>query len=130
THGWVVGYDNWRNGLTSRHLGNPHAQWLVFPFNDWSISVHISMLANNETWALVSTYGSKSGTGPFQNEILQASTGGSGQVRRLAHHHANATDWSQQPRANISHDGRYVAFTSNWGTGRKDMYVLQIPPAP
>jgi hypothetical protein len=36
------------------------------------------------------------------------------------------------PKANISRDGQFIAFNSNWGNaaGRHDVYVVKIPPAP
>jgi hypothetical protein len=33
--------------------------------------------------------------------------------------------------ANISRDGRFVAFGSNWGgSGRRDVFILKVPPIP
>jgi hypothetical protein len=35
------------------------------------------------------------------------------------------------PFANISRDGKFVAFSSNWGgSSRKDVFVLRIPQSP
>jgi hypothetical protein len=100
---------------------------------------HYSMLADNERWVLSSRF-SKSGgpvpnpfPNPFDNEIVQVATDGSDRVRRIAHHRSLVTVYEDTPRASISRDGRYVAFTSNWGIvgGRRDVYiVVNIPPAP
>jgi hypothetical protein len=70
---------------------------------------------------------------PFNNEIVQVATDGSDRVRRIAHHRSLVCVYEDQPKASISRDGRYVAFTSHWGVvnGRRDVYiVVNIPPAP
>jgi len=60
-------------------------------------------------------------------------TDGSGRVRRLAHTRndqlaSGEENYWDTPRANVSFDGRLVAFTSNWGwSRRRDVYVLQVP---
>ena len=101
---------------------------------------HISMLADNERWALVSRFSTTDppgGNGLFDDEIIQVATDGSNRVRRLAHHRSimEFPGEDNTPRANISRDGRFVAFTSNWGValangGRRDVYIVSIPPAP
>lgn len=135
--GFVIGADNWNNRHLFRKLANPHTFYSVIDYNnDWSQDNHISMLCDDESWMLVSAY--KAGTLPsggiFQDEIFQVATDGSKSVRRLAHHHSdyvnqnpNNAYWST-PRANISRDGKYAVFTSNWGsTTRRDVFVLKIP---
>lgn len=124
------------NALGFRQLSTPKT---VTPLirGYWSYSTqqdHFSMLADNEGWALSSRY-SKTGGGvvnPFDNEIMQVATDGSNRVRRLAHHRSIVNSYDVQPKAAISRDGRFVAFTSNWGSagGRRDVYIVQIPPAP
>jgi hypothetical protein len=85
------------------------------------------MLADDEAWALVSFFGT-SKSGRFLRELVLVATDGSGRVRRLAHHHSILKDYLDSPRANISRDGRFVAFTSNWGgTARRDLFVLRVP---
>ena len=96
---------------------------------------HVSMLADNERWVLSSRFSTSGGPvlNPFDNEIVQVATDGSDRVRRIAHHRSVVGMFEDQPKASISRDGRYVAFTSNWGTigGRRDVYlVVNIPPAP
>jgi hypothetical protein len=93
------------------------------------------MLADNEKWVLLSSYSGETGTpdGPFHDEIYQVATDGSLKVRRLAHHFSiYGGDYYASPRADISRDGRFIAFTSNWGIedGRKDVFILKIPKAP
>ena len=93
------------------------------------------MLADNERWVLSSRFSTSGGPvlNPFDNDIVQVATDGSDRVRRIAHHRSVVSIFEDQPKASISRDGRYVAFTSNWGMigGRRDVYlVVNIPPAP
>ncbi|HEX8560188.1 MAG TPA: hypothetical protein VF668_18975, partial [Pyrinomonadaceae bacterium] len=58
-------------------------------------------------------------------------TDGSGQFRRLLQHRSKAQDYWAMPRANISYDGRFAAFTSNWGgSSRTDLFIARIDPPP
>ncbi len=134
--GFVIGSDNWNNSYTYRNLATPHISFSVLDFNnDWSLGNHVSMLSDNESWALMSTFVGSTipSSGIFVDEIFQFTTDGSKSVRRLAHTHSdylnqnsNNAYWSM-PRANISRDGKYIVFTSNWGsTTRMDVFVLKI----
>jgi hypothetical protein len=129
----IVGADNWRNQLTYRTLADPHSNSTLISYqDDWTQAYHVSMLANNEKWVLISGYSVTTGTpdGPFHDELYQVATDGSGRVRRVAHHFSiYGGDYYALPRADISRDGHFVAFTSNWGVegGRKDVFVLKIP---
>jgi hypothetical protein len=127
----VVGYDNWNNQYTIRKLATPHQFQTVIGFaNDWSQSNHVSMLADNESWCVISNYTSgDSPVGPFRNEIFQAATDGTQKVRRLAHHRSVYRDYWDTPRADISRDGKFIAFTSNWGSAtRRDVFIIKVPP--
>jgi hypothetical protein len=121
--------------LRYRQLSTPNTWTSILPgyFGTGTQDTHYSMLADNESWALVSRFHKSGGTvaNAFDNEITQVATDGSGQVRRLAHHRSVVNDYKDSPRANISRDGRFVAFTSNWGNanGRRDVYIVQAPPA-
>jgi hypothetical protein len=130
--GVVIGADNWNNTFTFRQLASPHKYAVVVGFgNDWSQGSHVSLLANDESWALVSTIVANKlpNMGLFKNELLLVATDGSGRVRRIAHHHSVMRDYADMPRANLSRDGRFAAFTSNWGSpSRRDVFVVQIPP--
>ena len=107
---------------------------------DFSEGTHLSLLADNEDWALVSTYSDTSNPPPFldshifENEIFQIALDGSHRVRRICHSRTNwiHPDYWATPRANISKDGRFVAFTSNWEVsgGRTDLFIARIEPAP
>jgi hypothetical protein len=113
-----------------RSLASPHQFQSVISFgNDWSQANHLSMLADNESWCVISNFTAGSGpVGPFRQEVFQASTDGSQSVRRLAHHHSVFRDYWDTPRADISRDGRFVAFTSNWGsTSRRDVFIIKVP---
>jgi hypothetical protein len=123
-------------------------------------------LADHTTWnnaqsaALVpvisSTYRYGNNTAPWRawdDEIIgiQTTDGGNGIVWRFAHHRSLvASDtvpttpyfW-YEPIANVSPDGKWVIFTSNWektlgtdssndsagaGTFRQDVFVVQLAP--
>jgi hypothetical protein len=74
----------------------------------------------------------------WDGEIICAAMDGSFNVWRFAHHRSIVANlfWDQ-PRANVSQDGRFVMFTSNWGntvgTGpdgaRQDAFIVQLAPA-
>jgi hypothetical protein len=135
--GFVIGEDNWNNAYTFRTLANPHQFYNVIDYgNDWSQGTHVSMLADDESWLLISSFVASTlqSSGVFVDEIYQVATDGSQSVRRLAHTHSdylhqnsNNAYWSM-PKANISRNGKYAVFTSNWGsTTRRDVFVLNIP---
>jgi hypothetical protein len=126
----VVGGDNWNARLTVRSLATPHRLATALDGrNQWDNDGHVSMLADDESWALLSLFGAAS-SGWMRREILQVATDGSQRVRRLAHHHSIYKTYFDSPRANISRDGRFVAFSSNWGgRPRHDLFVVRIPPA-
>ena len=126
--GVVIGGDNWTNRITARSLSSPHEVKTVLALgDDWGNDNHVSMLADDEAWALVSFFGTNK-SGRFLRELVLVATDGSGRVRRLAHHRSIQRDYLDTPRANASRDGRFVAFTSNWGgRGRRDLFVLRVP---
>ena len=132
--------------------------------DDWSQAGHVSMRADDEGWAMLSMYfvkpiGNTPPSGVFRDELMLVATDTSGRVRRFAHHRSifsckqlvgrACDEWRSpaddgiectkcqsqtQPRANISRDGRFVAFSSSWGTffwpgesGRLDLFVAKLP---
>jgi len=124
--------------LGYRQLSSPTVVKALIPgywyYSTYNQQDHFSMLADNEGWGLASRY-STTGSGvakTFDNEIVLVATNGSNQVRRLAHHRSVMNDYGDTPRANISRDGQFIAFTSNWGnaSGRRDVYIVKVPPAP
>ena len=132
--GTVFASDGSGTGLSIRSLATPHTVTKIlagkFPFSNQNYS----MYAYNQQWALVWTQrnDSLSVSRPFENELLQVATDGSNRVRRIAHHRSRWNDYYDQPNANISRDGRFVAFVSNWGnaSGQRDVYIVKIDPAP
>ena len=131
--GTAVGNGNYLVGISTRNLAAPRAFKKIFDLTAEKNygGFHLSMLADNEGWVLVSFY-TPHVNGVMQGEVVQVATDGSGRVRRLFHHQAVGGDYYDSPRANISRDGRFIAFSSNWGTlsGRHDMFVARIEPAP
>jgi hypothetical protein len=130
--GTVIGYDNYRNRLLKRELVIPKQFTTVHDFgNDWGQESHFSLRANDESWILVSYGGNtpRQTHGRFHEEIFLLKTDGSGEVRRLCHHqsYAKNNDYWDFPRACLSRDGRFVVFTSRWGGGRRDVFLLEIP---
>ena len=95
------------------------------------------MLADDDGWALITNNGpatpqpSPTVTVAFEHEIYQVATDGSGKVRRIVHHNSSDINYDRQPAAPISRDGKFIAWTSDWGngSGRTDVYIAQIPPA-
>ena len=147
----IVGFDNYTNAVSYRHLSDVHAWTDKFYFrtgskgltgtSDWTQDFHGTMLANNEDWITIGTYDMPSidlpDSGVFEDEIFQAALDDSEQVRRLAHtrttfdEETNTTGYWATPRPTISKDGRYIAFTSNWeNSGRTDMFILRVQRAP
>jgi hypothetical protein len=126
--GIVVGADNWTNRYTVRELATPHQLASALDFgNDWSVASHVSFLADDESYVVASIYESGAhAPGLFHDEILAFATDGSQAVRRLAHHRSMIAGYADMPRANISRDGCFIAFTSNWGGGRHDVFVVSL----
>lgn len=117
-------------------------------------------LADHTTWnnaqpatlvpVISSTYRYGNNTAAWRawdDEILGIdTTGGTGLVWRFAHHRSNVGSDANpaqpyfwyEPIANVSPDGRWVLFTSNWektlgtdaaeGTYRQDVFLVQLAP--
>jgi Big-like domain-containing protein len=89
---------------------------------------------------VISTYRLPADTTPWRawdNEIVAVRTdGGVSTVWRFAHHRSRVAGFWDMPRGNVSQDGRWFLFTSNWdgtlgldetGTGpRDDAFVLEL----
>lgn len=116
--------------------------------------LHISCRnEQNRDWCFISTFGyvgrlnpDSSNWLPFENEIFALRTDGSGEVRRLFHHHSrrytpstpdsdNSNYWAE-PHATVNRKGNRIAWGSNWGNDVKeinsvDVYIgnvdLQVP---
>ena len=100
-----------------------------------------------------STYRYGNNTTPWRawdDEIIgiETTNGGGGNVWRFAHHRSDVVSDNNpaglyfwyQPIANVSPDGKWVVFTSNWektlgtdaaeGTARQDVFLVQLTPQP
>ncbi len=115
--GFSSGFNNYLNTIDRRNFADPKPIITLLKLEkDWSQGLHVSHLAANDGWILVSFYEVGAvGTplGPFHNEIILVKTDGSEKIVRLLHHRSVYKDFYVTPRANISLDGRYGAFTSN-----------------
>ena len=128
----VIGADNWNNQLTGRTYATPHVFSTVIGFgDDWTQDTHISMRADDERWVTLTSYRANAGApawGPLHGEVYQVATDGTQRLRRLAHHRSIVSEYYESPRGNVSRDGRFIAFTSNWGgSSRHDLFVLAVP---
>jgi hypothetical protein len=128
----MIGFDDVGNRFLKRDLKAPH-KWgsILEKGKDWTSASHISLLADDEKWCVISFYEWKvqAPPGPLHNEIVMVSTDGSQRVRRLAHHRSviNGEYWNC-PFANISRDGKFIAYGSNVdGKGQRDIFVLKVP---
>lgn len=139
--GTVMGNDNWNNRFLGRRCANADSFYVVHDWQgDWSQDYHASGLSDDESRILLSTYvaGSLSSQGYFKNEIFLVSTDGKDSVLRIAHHHSDyvadynangggSAYWSS-PKGSISKNGKWVTFTSNWGSvSRRDVFVAKVP---
>jgi hypothetical protein len=148
-HGTIVGNANWGAGtMTKRNLATPHTFTTVLgpvaPETYGQPMDHLSMLATNEEWVFGSNFHDTSIARVGGKELFQIKLDGSQSLRRLAHHYAlwddslcnDAGNWDcdyyGSTRANISKDGRFAAFSSNWNVlrGRNDLYIAQFEAAP
>lgn len=128
------GYDIANLYVESRSLANPHNPVPVFQFDrgfyniPGGSTIHVSILGDDESWVTCETYSGSGGVWyPLRDEILLIENKAQGRVRRLAHHQSVTKEYYDQPRANISRDGRFIAFTSNWGaSGRRDLFVARV----
>jgi hypothetical protein len=74
----------------------------------------------------------------LDDEIIAVATDGSGAVWRFAHHRSITDgDIWDTPRGNVSQDGRWYVFTSNWERTlgwdpydnhyRQDIFIVELP---
>ncbi|MEI7903889.1 MAG: hypothetical protein WCI43_00565 [Candidatus Firestonebacteria bacterium] len=132
--GCLVGEDNYLNRFLFRKLASPHSfTALLTRKKDWSQGAHLSFLTDDESMILVSNYTANKSpcSGLFKDEIFLLATDGSGRVKRICHHRSDylkTKEYWDSPRANISRNGKFVVYTSNWGaSGRRDVFIAKIP---
>lgn len=136
-------FSDYSGGMGIRSLATPNTvtQLMAGYFGFATHSHHQSFNATNEAYGLVSRVCNQPGTclvqAAFDGELLQVATSGNA-VRRIAHHRSKTGPtqgggYYDIPFANISPDGKFVAFTSNWGqslgSNRHDLFLVQIPQA-
>ena len=148
-YGTMVGFDAWAAGIHVRKYNDIHHPKVQFVFStsngtlDWTLDFHLSMNATDQNWATVGTYYNPGSTtlphsGVFSDEIFQVALDGSGRFRRLCHTRSAidnltaTTGYWAVPKPNISKDGRFIAYTSNWEkSGRYDLFIAKVdPPVP
>lgn len=132
--GTGLGFEDFNGVVRLRNLATPHVSTVVFePWTlqgKWPDGMHLSYLADDETWACASMYqGTFTPTDhPIDNEILLFATDGTSRVRRLCHHRGGGPEYWDGPLANRSRDGKFVAYTSTWegtlGAGRRDVFIV------
>jgi len=145
--GTTVGHGNWSGGFNVRPLGNVHSSAILFDnkdangVKDWTNDQHTSLYADDESWAMLGLFDDPGvqglpETGAFENEVVQIAMDGSQRIRRLFHHRSHIDNLSDTtgywavPKPTISRDGRFIAFTSNWGkNGRYDLFIAKIDPS-
>lgn len=164
-YGAVVNFPDDEDGMDSKYrtLASPHVfQRLISPFptpSDFQMANHASWsnaspTVLNPILAAWYRYAIWNGSAWVPNagawrtwdeEVVAVSTDGSGIVYRFAHHRsdtnnrtANDIDWFwYTPRPNISNDGKWGLFTSNWektlGTdsgeppnSRQDLFLISL----
>jgi len=66
----------------------------------------------------------------WDNEVICVATDGSDRVWRFAHTRTSGTSWVNLPRGNVSQDGRFYMFNSNWegtlGKRRADVFIVEL----
>ncbi|MBK9307114.1 MAG: hypothetical protein IPM58_08505 [Nitrospira sp.] len=131
----IVGTSCNTRRLCVRNLATPNSVTFLLPRDSWSYATqqdHFAMPGSDDAWMVGTRFHINGGpvVNPFDNEIVFIATDGSNRVRRIAHHWSIVIDnnYDAQPRASVSRDGNFIAFTSNWGKagGRTDMYVARI----
>ena len=85
------------------------------------IDKHSSWLTTSADYAYISTFKSTAWA-KYQNEVMRVWTDNSAAWRRLCHHRsdmANTTnEYRSSPKGNISQNGRWFIFTTNWDNTR------------
>lgn len=134
-----IGADNWNNRILAHPMSNLNTFLTLVQMPDWSLDAHGSCLGDDESVMVWSPYNGIGGAVQnyaLQNEIIVAANDGSGKIWHIAHHHSNIPPdgavnggesyWSV-PKVSASKDGRFAAFTSNWGTTtRKDVFIVRL----
>jgi hypothetical protein len=139
-----VNGDGWNTGILIRTYASPHGATNlknIVQYTrtngtlNWTLADHISFREQSGTFVVASTYGGDGTWQPFEKEIYLAYSDGSGFVRLAHTRSAGASgnagfDYYAEPRAVVDRFGRYVVFTSDFGSStRTDAFLLEIPSA-
>ncbi len=95
----------------------------------WKSTPHVSCRnLQLPGWALISTQGGDSVYPNHDFEIFWLKLDGSGEVRRLAHHHSSRErgGYFAEQHAVTNGDGSLVLFASNWGSGPVCSYLVEL----
>jgi len=116
----------WFTKRTIPPLGTP--TWLTSGSSAFDDS-HESW--NNQTSGqlqpmIASIYQTTPPTLAWGDEIVGISMDGSGIAYRFAHMYTRAHDFNAQGMANVSRDGKWAIFTSDWTTTRDDVFLVPL----
>jgi hypothetical protein len=127
-----------QNGVVKIRLADGQ-RTCVLPLG-WGMAAHVSAPDAGE-WFFVSTYAPDDPVlgawRRYTGEVLQVRLDGS-EVRRLAHHRSRPFGgYWYMPRASVSHDGRRLVYTSNFGlqsllgfdSSYCDVYLIDLAAA-
>jgi len=95
----------------------------------WNSTPHVSCRnLNLPGWALISTQGPDKNYPNHDFEIFWLKLDGSGEVRRVAHHHSNREDggYFAEQHAVSNRDGTMILFASNWGGKTINEYLVDL----
>lgn len=99
----------------------------------WSATPHVSCRnLDFPGWALISTQGRDSWRNDYPNldfEVFWLKLDGSGEIRRLAHHHSSRESggYFAEQHAVTNKDGTKILFASNWDGDEVGEYLIQLP---
>lgn len=99
----------------------------------WRATPHVSCRnLDFPGWALISTQGSDNWRNDFPNldfEIFWLKLDGSGEIRRVAHHHSSREKggYFAEQHAVTNRDGSRIIFASNWGEDQVDAFLITVP---
>jgi len=97
----------------------------------WGSTPHVSCRnVDLPGWALISTQGPDKKYPNHDFEIFWLKLDGSGEVRRLAHHHSSRArgGYFAEQHAVTNRDGTKVVFASNWGGNAISDYLVELQP--
>lgn len=97
----------------------------------WKSTPHVSCRnLDLPGWALISTQGPDGKYPNHDFEIFWLKLDGSGEVRRVAHHHSSREDggYFAEQHAVTNRNGTMILFASNWGAEKVNDYLVDLRP--